>query len=313
MIPKHLPHCLALALGTALLGPAPLSAQGALDEYVFATPRGWTGTRYPDGIVLAAPVANTGERCLISLWPTRPAGPNLLNDADNAFQEIFKTYQRSDQTTRGTAMPPIVVRGISGQGWDYVIVKKGIRKAPGPGVTYQTLLGFVFAAKLGNHIAVISGMSKDPLVSTCFGELAGNVWPEFFYSLGFKTWTPTPSPVLAKALVGTWTTASATAADQFAFAANGRYGGASAVANYNRISSGEVVQTTQAFAGDGAYTLEGNKMVLTPDNHARSPENALFRVEDENTGGDARWLPVLYMLRKSVVDGSLYEVRYKKQ
>jgi hypothetical protein len=201
------------------------------------------------------------------------------------------------------------VRGTSGHGWDYVILKTGIRKPPGPGgQTYQTLLGFVFVAKLQNHLGVISGMSKEPLVSACFGEMIHDVWPEFFYSLNFKSWTSTPDPsILAKPLVGTWTTATATVADQWVFTPEGRYGGASAVQNYNRISGSEVLETTRAFFGDGAYKLNGNLMNLTPDDHARKPQPALFRVEQENGA------PILYILRKSSVDGSLYEVRYKKQ
>jgi hypothetical protein len=285
-----------------------LGAQGTLDEYVYTVPTGWTTMRYPDGIVLSAS-GNNGERCLLSLWPTRPAGPNLQADAQVIFQDVFKTYQLSNVSDNGNTLGPTVVRGTSGHGWDYVILKTGIRKPPGPGgQRYQTLLGFVFVAKLQGHLGVISGMSKEPLVSACFGETLRNVWPEFFYNLNFKSWTSASDPsLLAKPLVGVWTTATATVADQWVFTPNGRYGGASAVQNYSALSSGAVLETTRAFFGDGAYTLNGNVMHLTPDNHAKDPQVALFRVEEENGA------PILYIMRKSSVDGSLYEVRYRKQ
>src|SRR6202011_347968 len=120
------------------------------------------------GIVLTSPASATGERCLISLWPMRQSSGNLQRDANVAFQDIFKTYELRAQTSRGSALPPSVIRGTSGQGWDYLIVKHGIRKpGMGPGGPWETLLGFVFVARLDNRLAVISGMSKDPLVSAC--------------------------------------------------------------------------------------------------------------------------------------------------
>ncbi|HYL92449.1 MAG TPA: hypothetical protein VEW69_04765, partial [Alphaproteobacteria bacterium] len=65
----------------------------SLGEYVYATPPEWTANQYPDGIVLTSPASATGERCLISLWPMRPAGASLQNDANNIFAEVFRTYE----------------------------------------------------------------------------------------------------------------------------------------------------------------------------------------------------------------------------
>lgn len=299
---NRLTPVIAIALCATSLG-----AQGSLDEYVYTAPSGWTTQRYPDGIVLSA-AGNNGERCLLQIWPTRPAGPNLERDAQAVYQDVFKTYQLVNVSDNGNTLGPTVIHGQSGHGWEYVILKDGIRKAPVGGQRFMTLYGFVFVAKLQGHLGVLSGMSKEPLVSACFGEMLHNVWPEFFYNLNFKSWTAAADPaLLAKPLVGVWTTATATVADQWVFTANGRYGGASAVQNYSGLSNGTVLETTRAFFGDGAFTLNGNLMHLTPDDHARSPQVALIRVEEENGA------PILYMMRKSSVDGSIYEVRYKKQ
>jgi hypothetical protein len=293
---------LALALCATSLG-----AQGTLDEYVYTAPTGWQTQRFPDGIVLSA-TGNNGERCLLQIWPTRPGGANLQSDAQAAYQEIFKTYQFVNVSDNGNTLGPTVIHGQSGHGWEYVILKNGIRKPPMGGQRFMTLYGFVFVAKLQGHIGVISGMGKEPLVSACFGEQLRNVWPEFFYNLNFRSWTATPDPaILGKSLVGTWTTATATVADQWAFTANGRYGGASAAQQYSGLANGEVLTTTQAYFGDGAYTLNGNLMHLAPDSKSKPPSNALVRVEEENGA------PILYVMRKSSVDGSIYEVRYKKQ
>jgi hypothetical protein len=101
-------------------------------------------------------------------------------------------------------------------------------------------------------------------------------------------------------------------ADQFTFSANGRYGGASASQNYDLMASGTVLTTTQGFFGDGAYTLNGNAITLTPDNHNKPTEQGWIRVEQETTDGGKTWTPYLYLLRTSSVDGKEYEVRYHK-
>jgi len=299
---NRLTGLIAVALCATSLG-----AQGSLDEYVYAAPTGWQTQRYPDGIVLSAN-GNNGERCLLQIWPTRPAGANLQSDAQAAYQQIFKTYQLVNVSDNGNTLGPTIIHGLSGHGWEYVILKDGIRKPPMGGQQFMTLYGFVFVAKLQGHIGVISGMSKEPLVSACFGESLHDVWPEFFYNLNFKTWTARPDPaILAKSIIGTWTTATASVADQWVFTDSGRYGGASAAATYNGLANGTVLQTTRAYFGDGTYTLNGNLMHLTPDSKSKPPSNALVRVEEENGK------PILYVMRRSTVDGSNYEVRYKKQ
>jgi len=317
---RHLRYglCLVLALASSILMCAQGGLQGGaatLADYVFTTPGGWALQQYPDGIVLSSPPSNINERCLIQVWPMRPAGANLYNDANGAFTDIFRTYELRNQTSRGSALPPLVIRGLSGQGWEYLIVKRGIRHpgfAPN-GQPWETLVGFVFVAKLNSRVAVISGMSKDSLVSNCFGELGTNVWPRFFYSLRFRNWTSTaPAQAISKKVVGVWTAATATAADQFAFAANGRYGGAAAAQQYNRISSAEVLRTTQAFFGNGAYTIRENTITLTPDDRRNQPETGFLRVEEESKDEGRSWVESLYLLRISAVDGKEYELRYNK-
>jgi len=294
---------------TAVSQPNVASA-ATLGEYVYAAPAGWTKSQYVDGIVLMSPASVTNERCVVTLWPMRPAGADLLGDASNIFQDVYKTYEPRNQTNRGTPMPQSVVRGTSGQGWDYVIVRRGIAPRGSP----ESRLGFVFVAKLNDRLAIISGVSRDPLVSTCFGELASNAWPAFFYSLSFKNWTPTnQAPAMRRKIVGVWTTATASSADQFIFAGNGRYAGAAVARQYHGISDSEVLQTTQAFFGNGAYTLRDNAITLTPDDQSIHPETGFIRVEEESKDDGRSWVATLYLLRTSAVDGKVYEVRYQKK
>jgi hypothetical protein len=118
---------------------------------------------------------------------------------------------------------------------------------------------------------------------------------------------------MRKKIAGVWTAATGTSADQFTFAANGRYGGAAAAQQYNRISSTEVLQTTQAFFGNGAYTLKGNAITLTPDDRRTHPETGFIRVEEESGDDGRSWVETLHLLRTSAVDGKEYEVLYQKE
>jgi hypothetical protein len=302
--------CLVLA------GSGPVFAQGAatsnassLGEYVFSTPPGWQANQYSDGITLTSPASATGERCLIQMWPMRQAGANMQADANSIFQQVFQGYEPRFRTDRGGELRPSVVHGISGQGWEYLIVKRGIGH-PGP---YATLLGFVFVAKLGNWLGVVSGLSKDPLISSCMGELQGNAWPKFFYTLGFKSWTNTDqSAALRQRMIGTWTIATANVADQFTFAANGRYASGAASQQYTNINNSEVLTTTQGFFGNGAYTLRGNAITLMPDDKSRRAEAGFVRVEEESQDEGRTWTQRLYLMRTSSVDGKEYEVPLRK-
>lgn len=288
----------------------PAGAAASLSDYIYTVPSGWTSTPYPDGIVLMSPVAVTNERCVVTISPMRRPSGNLLGDAFSIFQDVYKAYQPANQTSRGSEMPQSVVRGTSGQGWDYVIVKRGI--AP-PG-SRESRLGFVFVAQLNNRLAVISGVSKDPLVSTCLGELVHDAWPGFFYSLSFKGWTPTDQgPAIRRKMSGTWMSGGATAAAAFTFAGNGRYLDAAGRTQYDRVGSSEVLATTTTFAGNGGYALRGNNITLTPDNHNRPPEPGFIRVEDESKDNGRSWIEVLYLMRTSTVDGKLYELRMTRQ
>ncbi|HEU5412246.1 MAG TPA: hypothetical protein VFW31_00750 [Candidatus Angelobacter sp.] len=299
--------------GGSLSTNAPaIGSPASLRDYVYTAPPGWTTNQYPDGIVLTSPVFNTGERCLLSLWPMRgsSSGGNLQRDANLIFQDIFRTYELSSHTAY-SEVPSSFTRGASGQGWDYLIVKRGIRK---PGGQYETLLGFVFLARLENRLAVISGISKEPLVSSCMGELVNNVWPQFFYSLSFRNWTPKPdASAMRGRLAGKWTAATATAADQFTFAGNGRYASAAAAQQYAVLSSSELLETTQAYFGNGSYTIQGNAITLTQDDRKGQPEHGFFRVEEESKDEGRNWTPSLYLLRTSTVDGKEYELRYFKK
>jgi hypothetical protein len=289
---------------------ANVSGPATLNDYIFAAPAGWAAKRNPDSIILESPLLGTSEKCFIFFWPMYPAGPDLdlVAEANRFFAGAWGGYEIRNRDGRGGDMPPVIVRGTSGQGWDYVIVKRGI----GPRGSPETRLGFALAARLGDRLALISGLSKDPLVSACFGELQASLWPRFFYSLSFRSWTPSGDQAAAmrRRIAGVWIGGGATAADRMVFSGNGRYGGASASQQYNVLNSREILTTTTAFFGDGAYSLRGNSITLSPN--GRAPESGFIRLEEESKDEGRTWVETLYLLRTSAVDGKEYEMKYQR-
>ena len=299
--------------GNAPPGNAAVTAPGtlgmaSLDEYVFTPPAGWAAQRLSDAIMLASPPSETNERCLIYMLPMRPASANLLQDAYNAFRDAWlRNFVLRNQTPAGFAFPESIVHGTSGQGWEYVIIRKGIA----PPTSQESRLGFVLVAKLDNRLAVISGVSKDPLVSACMGEnRATTVWPKFFYSLGFKSWPPQDqTQTMRKLLAGEWIAATATAGDLITFAGNGRFANAAAAQQYH-LGTNELITTTQAYFGNGSYTLRGNAITMKQDDGKTTP--GFFRIEQESKDDGRTWADAFYLMRTSMVDGQEYELRFKR-
>ncbi len=277
-------------------------------NYVYTVPAGWMPKLYGDGgVVITSPVYGTGERCTISVLPMRPATVDLQTAANGIFSELFgRDYQAVTTYTS-----PSMIRGYSPQGWEYFITKQGIKPRTG---NFSDVFAFVFVARLGKQVAVITGISKDPLVSNCFGLNLTNVWPKFFYSLQFKNWNSQgQEKEMMKKMAGVWMSATATAGDRFVFAPNGRYAGASAAQRYYATSSNELLTVTDAYFGDGAYSIKGNHITLVHDNDKSKPEPGYIRLEQESTDGGRTWKDKLYLLRISAVDGAEYEVGYDKQ
>jgi hypothetical protein len=280
-------------------------APGSLADYIFAIPPGWTPKQYPDGIVLFSPASNTTERCNITLLPFRASSGNLRQDAENVFHEVFKIFALTTGSTQNS-----MIRGVSPQGWEYFMIKNSVQV---PGGNYLMQYGFVLVAKLGNQVAALSGISKDPLVSACFGLNLTDVWPAFFYSLTFRNWKSSlPAGQIMKRLAGTWMIATATAGDRWVFAPNGRYASAAAAQRY-AYSSTEALTITDAYFGNGSYSLDGYRIFLTGDNDKSNPKSGWFRIEQESFDNGNTWHDNLYLLRTSNVDGKDFEVRYHRQ
>ena len=281
--------------------PVPTSPSGGVSvagNYAYSIPQGWSGTAYPDGgIVYGSQIYNNGERCQISVFPLRPTSGNLVTDARTVYAQIFQTdpFQNNDYPYPGA----VFVRGISGDGWPYFIIQKSIHGRAGD---YGTLLGTrLMAVGLGNQMATITSTGKDPEVSMCFGEIVHDDWPAFFYTVHFKNWTIVPQErEVPRQLAGTWTVVTSTVADRYVFAANGRFASAAAAMTTTQVSPTELLQTTNAYFGNGAYVISGSTITLTKDTDRAHPERGYFRVEQVSKDGGATWADRLCLLMENI-------------
>ncbi len=271
---------------------------GSLSDYIHTAPQGWATANHADGILLSSPASDTGERCVIGLWPMRPSSGDLFQDADAASGQVFKAFEvRSTMTFPSV---PVLIRGFAAQGWEYVVIKRGIalRGSTADPLNEQQFFGFIMAAKLGDRVAVVSGLSNDPLVSSCFGKSLGDVWPRFFSTLQFRTWTPPAGSGFAKKIHGIWESISTSigggAVLRYVFTPAGRYAEIGVVQRYMSLSRTEAAVWTSKTFGDGSYSVRGNQITFRPDRG--KPDVGFLRLEQVSEDGGKTWKEKLYIL-----------------
>ena len=288
-------HVLVLAVLAAPLAapcaaqsgaPAGTPAQGGRDSYGAATytvPPGWSRISNPSNPRAAtyqSPVYNGGEVCRIAVFPPMPSSGNIVDDARKTFAGMMGVDPLANS---GPPFPyTTMIRGLSPEGWSYVIIKHSINGRFGE---YGRLYGTTtLGVQLGNQAVIIVGTGKDPQVSQCFGELVRDAWPAFFASLHFNT-KPSPQQEQAfrSSIVGTWTVvASSMASGQYTFTAQGRYLSTAAFMQRTPAGTGLVLETTSSYFGDGSFSLQDNRLVLTPDQGRGNPTSSVIRVEQES-------------------------------
>jgi hypothetical protein len=306
-------HVLVLAVLAAPLAtlcaaqfgaPAGTPMQGERDSYGAATyimPPGWSRISNPSNPKAAtyqSPVYNGGEVCRIAVFSPMTSSGSIVNDARTTFAGMMGVDPLANS---GPPFPyTTLTRGLSPEGWSYSIIKHSINGRFGE---YGRLYGTTtLAVQLGNQTVIIVGTGKDPQVSQCFGELVRDAWPAFFASLHFNT-KPSPQQEQAfrSSIVGSWTAvASSMAGGAYTFTAEGRYLSTAAFMQRTPAGVDLVFETTNAYFGDGRFSLQGNTLVLTPDKGRGNPTSAVIRVEQESKdlGGQlgAKWTDRLCLM-----------------
>jgi hypothetical protein len=267
--------------------------------YGFTAPEGWARQDSRDRTVLVSPVFQGGERCQLTLLPLRPLSRTIADEALTAYRGNFQT-----EPLTGDIYPPTKLeRGTSAEGWDFFVIRKPIGR---PDPSLGTIL---MAVQVGRQVATVVATSKTSLVSNCFGELVADRWPAFFYSLSFQN-AGSPDQVrlaLQQAMSGTWITATASVGLRYEFHSDGRYAGAGATQYRTRVSPNEVLATTTAYFGDGAYSFDGNTLVMKGDDGRVSRKS--FRLQQVSKDFGRSWAAELCLLDP----GASGEVCYRKE
>lgn len=297
---------LTLVFCLAARGLDAQSGASAFGDYQFTTPDGWATYPAGNGLWVASPELAGGERCTIGLWPMAPASGDLFADAQRAWGQIFNGFQVRPVDPLNKM---ILVRGVSPEGWEYALMRLGIVHPQNPDAQAG---GFVMAARLGDRVALISFLSKDPRLSACYqyGYLFHpEVWPRFFASLRFRNWTPPSATALARQIQGSWesfgTSSGGGAALQYAFTPAGRYAFFGVGQRYMALSRFEAAVWTSRTFGDGTYVIRGNELILRPDHG--DPDVFLVRLEQVSDDGGRTWREKLFMMqptRTVTIDGA---------
>ena len=72
------------------------------------------------------------------------------------------------------------------------------------------------------------------------------------------------------------------AGGQYTFTALGRYLSTAAFTHRSAAGPNLVLETTSAYFGDGRFSFQGNRLVLTPDAGHGNPTSAVIRIEQES-------------------------------
>ncbi len=288
------------------VGAEPLRGGNAFGDYVYTVPDGWTTQPSGNGLWIASPTLENGERCTIGLWPMAPSSGDLFADAQRAWSQVFQGFViRPEDPLNKT----VLVRGRAPQGWDYAILRRGILWPQNPDAQ---LGGFIMVAKLNDRVAIVSFLSKDPRLSSCFSygyAFHPEVWPRFFANLNFRNWTPAAGSGTTQRIQGSWesfgTSTGGGAALQYAFTPAGRYAFFGVGQRYMALSRFEAAVWTSTTFGDGSYTIRGNELALQPDQGDR--DLFLYRLEEVSEDGGRSWTEKLFMMqptRTVTIDGA---------
>ena len=280
---------------TALVLTELAPAQTTADQprYAFDVPAGWSRLDQDWGIALLSPRFSNGEVCQISMLPMRPASADLVNDAIATFRDGFK----ADPLTTYPSPPPRLEYGLSTQGWDYFVIRKLLGGQSGDAGAFGTML---MVARVDKWFATIVATSKDPLVSSCLGEMDGDVWPVFLSSLHFdnvKLDAPAEQDI-KNWMAGTWISGGGNVGLGYIFTSNGRY---------DDLGTYVGPATTSAYFGKGSYSFDGNRIVLTPDGRSRTVN--LFRFGQNSTDVGKTWQDQICLMDPTAAD----EICYRRQ
>jgi len=282
-------------------------SSASLKDYQFVSPARWYTFNTPNYIMLSSS-QSAQWGCTLNIFPSQPSTGNLETDARNIFNQMYGGWQYRFNNQQKED----VSRGYTLQGLEYCMIEAPMQKQRPDGYYYDYENGQVLVISIGNQITLIAGRHQRGEM-TCFCKNQYDYWNQFFNSFVVNGVSPKKmEDEVAKRIVGTWGSMGGSALTKYIFAANGRYQFIGAYTSTSRISRDMIEMRTSVFTGDGSYLINGNQLTTTYDKDRSKNDVVQYRLEKVNHGGSG-WKDRLYILAKSVVDGTLYEVCYEKE
>jgi hypothetical protein len=146
--------------------------------------------------------------------------------------------------------------------------------------------GHILLVRAANQVFPFFGWSPNTsgctqLVHDNRGGIVGELpWRELEFSLEFPSVTGSDG-ALSAAVIGHWSYFQGVSAQEYVFAANGRYQRWGGLGQIHAISDTEIEIVTSQFSGDGSYQVRGNVVALFPD--GGDAEAMLFRIYDQHS------------------------------
>lgn len=285
------------------LTPRPVGRIHAHGTVGYVPPVGWRVQNGSDGVTtLTGPVPDKDRPCEIWMLPPMPVQGELASEGAALVKSLAIT-KKFGAYRDDLGRDPMLSReeGISGTGWAYADLSGQLGDS---GITVRVLM-----AQMGQSVLPIIGYSK---TWDCLGNQSmrdNDVWALLFHSLQLPGFTE-DSPQLAQQLIGSWSSASGSAANNLAFAKNGRFGSVALYQSYQSSSTpGMVWEVNRSWKGDGPYEVHGDRLhtqnskgseteknvtrffsiVRMPNDQKRGEFDYVLRVVERSWDGSQTW------------------------
>jgi hypothetical protein len=272
------------------------------DAYNYIVPAGWSSRAMGDHIRLESP----GGSCVILIFPIQQSAADLQQAAVSVLDTMYKGWQFQRTGPQSFTL----YKGVLPSGQDFFMMEAGMKKLAADGTRYDGFEdGAAFIVQAPGGYAIVAARHNASLLghSDCRKY---DRWPRFVNSFSVKNAPVTAAGNDAARIVGRWVMSESGAVGEYLFAANGNYAIVGALGSTYKTSDANydyLHVKTNAFAGDGSYSIAGKQLLLR--RRGGAAEQIAFRFDEVNHGG-AGWSDRLVMRKR---DGSgENEVAYER-
>jgi len=251
---------------------------GALSDYVFIPPPGFSKVVKANEIVLSAVLTDQHVPMIISVLPMQPSSGSLETDMNTVFFSVFKGWNNYNHWS---APFPVTYKGTTTNGYNYILEHRDIQQNDNSESLRSATLLLV---QVNNQVAVFAG-SYPQKSAALWSNLVEHLRDQYIYllhSISFKNYKPNPVPI---SIIGKWAAKSSSTGSFYEFYSNGTFswsGGTSFKTRYDDTHD-KVTITTRA--NDGKWSLKGNELTIYYNTTKKTSQYKLRLYYDKNLDG----------------------------